>query len=159
QDPSTPCIDKTNCAPGQEVTTAGDDVTDRTCADCADGTYSSEENAEVCVVWTECTAAQLEEQAGTDTTDAVCTDLEVLQVVTGAQHTCVRLNDGHVRCWGAGGQGQLGYGDAADRNAPPAENVGGLGFVTHLAAGENHTCAILQNSRVRCWGAGGDGQL
>jgi len=50
-------------------------------------------------------------------------------------------------------RGQLG-----DGTMTPVP-VRGLGGVSAIAAGDAHTCALLQRGVVRCWGANGDGQL
>ena len=31
--------------------------------------------------------------------------------------------------------------------------------VKQIDAGGNHTCAVLMNNQVRCWGINGDGEL
>jgi alpha-tubulin suppressor-like RCC1 family protein len=87
----------------------------------------------------------------------------VSDVVTGGEHTCVLLRDGNVRCWGRNDEGQLGYGrndDIGDNEIPLATNLNFNGAtVRQLAAGNNHTCALLSNGSVRCWGYNGFGQL
>jgi alpha-tubulin suppressor-like RCC1 family protein len=86
-----------------------------------------------------------------------------LETVTGGTHTCSRFSDGSVRCWGNGASGRLGYGNT--NNLGDDENVGTAGTVdlggnaVQLAAGENHTCALLGGGSVRCWGQNGFGQL
>lgn len=88
---------------------------------------------------------------------------DVLQVATGDAHTCALLVSGNVRCWGGGTLGQLGYGNASnigDDEVPstkPTVDVGGK--VKQVVAGNNHTCALLENGDVRCWGYGEIGQL
>jgi len=42
-------------------------------------------------------------------------------VSTSFGHTCARLDDGAVKCWGANGNGQLGLGDSADRGRNPGQ--------------------------------------
>ncbi len=87
----------------------------------------------------------------------------VQQVVAGQTHACALLTTGVVRCWGTGAAGQLGYGNTTvigDNEAPATAgdvNVGGI--VTQLAAGYNHTCALLSTGAVRCWGDNTQGQL
>jgi alpha-tubulin suppressor-like RCC1 family protein len=87
----------------------------------------------------------------------------VVQLAAGRYHTCALLDDGNVRCWGYNWNGQLGYGHTemiGDDEAPAgvdAVDVGGA--VAQLAAGNSHTCALLENGAVRCWGANGAGQL
>ncbi len=87
--------------------------------------------------------------------------LPVRQLVAGARHNCVLLDDASVRCWGAGQLGELGVPDLIDglvpvqvQGLPGAENP-----VVGLSAGGDHTCAILADSRVVCWGADTAGQL
>ena len=88
-------------------------------------------------------------------------DHTVKSLATGGYHSCAILDDGKLRCWGQGGQGQLGYGtssgifDAADAGNV---DVGNGRTVKAVAAGGFHTCAILDNGKVRCWGQGNYGQ-
>ncbi len=86
-----------------------------------------------------------------------------LAISAGVYHTCALLDGGAVRCWGADDGGQLGYGnkDAIGDDETP----GGYGPVdlvrpaVAISAGADHTCAVLDNGRVRCWGYGAEGQL
>ncbi|MGD9695735.1 MAG: hypothetical protein AB7V42_08755 [Thermoleophilia bacterium] len=85
-----------------------------------------------------------------------------LAVAAGDFHTCAILDDGTVHCWGYGPNGRLGYG-AGDANvysaaAAPALDLGGR-RATAITAGASHTCAILDDGSVRCWGNGNDGRL
>jgi alpha-tubulin suppressor-like RCC1 family protein len=86
-------------------------------------------------------------------------------VTTGDRHTCALLADGAadgvVRCWGKNTDGQLGLGNTVTvgDNEVPTVNVDLGGRATALSAGWNHTCAIVQDVRVRCWGKGDLGQL
>jgi cysteine-rich repeat protein len=87
----------------------------------------------------------------------------VIQIAAGWTHTCARLNTGTVRCWGEGGNGELGYGNTdsiGDNEAPvSAGNVNVGGTVIQIAAGHAYTCALLANGAVRCWGSGSSGKL
>ena len=82
----------------------------------------------------------------------------VTQIDAGEAHTCAVLDTGSVRCWGDGGEGRLGYGNTTnigdDETPASAGNVNVGGTVTQIAAGEVHTCALLDTGDVRCWGAG-----
>jgi alpha-tubulin suppressor-like RCC1 family protein len=96
-------------------------------------------------------------------------DVDVGGLVTalglGASHTCVVLETGAVRCWGSGQDGRLGYGNTSivGKYGPPADagdvSVGGGLAVEQLTSWWAHTCAVLENGAVRCWGAGNYGRL
>ena len=86
-----------------------------------------------------------------------------LAVSAGAGHTCALLDDGSVRCWGYGANGRLGYGSrdsVGDDETPGSLAPVDLGrTATAITVGEAHSCAILDDARVRCWGYAGHGQL
>lgn len=85
-------------------------------------------------------------------------DQPVTALTAGFYHTCARSSQGGALCWGQNSEGQLGDGSTTDRDAPDA--VQGLASgVTALAAGADHTCALLENGEVACWGQNSDGQL
>jgi alpha-tubulin suppressor-like RCC1 family protein len=77
-------------------------------------------------------------------------------IAVGDAHTCALLDSGHVRCWGRGKEGQLGYGrpdNIGDDDTPAtAGDVPLSEAVTAIAAGGNATCALLVSGAVRCWG-------
>ena len=83
----------------------------------------------------------------------------------GSFHACALLDNGQVRCWGLGTLGQLGYGntDTIGDDEPPGSvgtvDLGGGRTARAIAAGNVHTCALLDNGRVRCWGGGASGRL
>lgn len=104
-------------------------------------------------------------QLGDGTTDERLTPAPVVglpngvtSLAAGGQHTCARLQSGAVFCWGANSSGQLGNGGNTASSTPVA--VSGLaGAATALVAGRAHTCALLQNGAVQCWGENLQGQL
>lgn len=77
--------------------------------------------------------------------------LGALGLAAGAGHTCgIFSSEGKVRCWGRNALGQLGNGTKRDSADPvEVENVSGA---VALTAGPSHTCALLDNRSVRCWG-------
>jgi alpha-tubulin suppressor-like RCC1 family protein len=85
----------------------------------------------------------------------------VTQISTGDAHTCALISDGTVTCWGWGAYGQLGTGDTNTSNIPVAVTGGALEnkTVTQITSGSGHTCALISDGTVTCWGAGGNGQL
>src|SRR3546814_20282370 len=42
-------------------------------------------------------------------------------IAAGFTHTCALLDDGSLKCWGAGKDGQLGLGDTTNRGYGPSE--------------------------------------
>lgn len=83
-----------------------------------------------------------------------------VEVAAGAAHACARLDGGAVRCWGDPSEGRLGYGRPLDDGPPAATGDVPLGgHATRVVAGEAHTCALLDDGAVRCWGLGSDGRL
>jgi len=86
-----------------------------------------------------------------------------VQVSVGIYHSCALLTNGQVRCWGYNAYGQLGDGTIDD--SPRAVVVralsgpGPLTGVRQVAVGRYHTCALLTNGQVRCWGHNTAGQL
>ena len=93
--------------------------------------------------------------------------LHPTKIVCGNSHTCALLNNGSVKCWGRNDQGQLGVGTfAAQSNQyawslPPSSNTWTMAgkTATDITAGQDHTCVILNDSKVMCWGLNGDKQL
>jgi len=81
----------------------------------------------------------------------------VTGVSAGGFHSCARLTDGTVRCWGLNEDGQLGNGSTTSSLVPT--QVAGLSGVQTVAAAGYHTCALLQTGAVRCWGYNGSGRL
>ena len=90
------------------------------------------------------------------------TELQVGQLVTGitvgGTHACALVVGGSMRCFGDDGAGQLGDGEGA-LDAGTSHAVVGLISVADIAAGYAHTCAKLEGSAMRCWGANDFGQL
>ena len=82
-------------------------------------------------------------------------------ITTGTGYTCVLLDDDSVKCWGRADYGQLGAGKTEEYNEPNASPIDlGTGITaTAIASGYFHTCAILDNSSIKCWGRNDSGQL
>lgn len=91
-------------------------------------------------------------------TDATTAALSNATLAAGGNHTCVVRFDGTVRCWGQNGSGQLGAASGAAMSAVPLA-VNGVTTATSVSSGWEHSCALLANGTVRCWGRGLEGQL
>ena len=87
-------------------------------------------------------------------------------IAAGGDHTCA-LTAATVKCWGENVAGQLGLGDTADRGDQPDEmgvnlptvDLGPGRTATAITAGGYHTCALLDDATVKCWGDNSAGQL
>jgi alpha-tubulin suppressor-like RCC1 family protein len=83
----------------------------------------------------------------------------IATVAGGWDATCAGLKDGTVQCWGNNTSGQLGVVlSSGDRTSVP-HTVPNLSSVTAVAMGWSHSCALLADRSVKCWGDGSDGQL
>lgn len=101
---------------------------------------------------------EVEGDASTDTATRV--PIRALAVTTGRDQTCALLDDHSVKCWGNNAEGELGLGDTRRRGASasdmgdalPAVDLGTGRTATAISAGRYHTCAILDDGSVKCWG-------
>ena len=81
------------------------------------------------------------------------------KVVLGKEHSCAILDNNTLRCWGNNQYYQLGDGTNTNRKSPVYINVGSGRNVKSLALGGSHTCAILDNNDMKCWGRNNRGQI
>jgi alpha-tubulin suppressor-like RCC1 family protein len=88
------------------------------------------------------------------------TNRYVRQLSTGPEHSCAILDSGELKCWGSGTYGRLGYGDTTGRGMSsntmgtylPAVDLGTNRVAVSVKAGSQHSCALLDNGSVKCWG-------
>lgn len=83
----------------------------------------------------------------------------VVDLAAAGQRTCALLDDGSLWCWGGNTHGELGTGAATISSTVPAPVLGLGADVTSVYLGPMHSCAVLVDGAVRCWGEDGDGQL
>ncbi len=84
-------------------------------------------------------------------------------ISAGNQHTCALLDNASVKCWGSGSSGMLGLGDTNNRGDSANEMGDNLTIVDlgtgrtaiAISASRHHSCALLDNAAVKCWGSGG----
>ena len=79
-------------------------------------------------------------------------------IAAAGEHSCAVLADGTARCWGWNVNGALGDGNLGVDSPVPVPVVG-LTDAVAITGGEAHTCAVLADTTVSCWGANGYGQL
>ena len=89
----------------------------------------------------------------------VATASNVSSISMGIYHTCALLTPSNgLQCWGYNLSGNLGDGTLVSKSVPT--NVSGLAAgVSSIAAGSYHTCALLSDGSVRCWGGGSNGTI
>ena len=93
-------------------------------------------------------------------TSSLGIDRTAVAISSGRVHTCAILDDGSVSCWGSGSQGQLGNGGTSDETTPTSTSSLGIGrTAVAISSGYAHSCAILDDGSVSCWGSGSRGQL
>lgn len=89
-------------------------------------------------------------------------------IFAGYYHVCAILDDDSVKCWGQGAGGATGYGTSTGNigdgpgemgDALPPVDLGTGRTAKTLSLGGWHSCAILDNDMVKCWGFGQYGQL
>jgi alpha-tubulin suppressor-like RCC1 family protein len=82
------------------------------------------------------------------------------EIRSGYQHTCALIDTGSVYCWGRGDYGQVGNGAFSDRYTPTSVSSFGSGrTAVSISSSNHHTCAVLDNGAISCWGRNNYGQL
>ncbi len=74
-------------------------------------------------------------------------------------HTCFRLPDATIRCFGLNAHGKVGNGRSAWPGDVETPVDPGLTRVRSVSTGAYHTCAVLEDGTLRCWGDGTRGGL
>ncbi|MDI3291746.1 DUF4215 domain-containing protein [Polyangium sp. 15x6] len=136
-------IDTDACTSSCQLAVCGDGFVRQGVEECDDGSPTATETCQP-----DCLAAPVELFAGGVT-------------------MCVLFANGRAKCWGANENGQLGLGDKQRRGDNPNEMGNNLPFlglgegrtILSMAPGTVHTCALLDDQTVKCWGGGGAGQV
>lgn len=91
----------------------------------------------------------------------------VVKIAGGRSHFCAITNLGKLKCWGNNSNGQIG----AELGINPGEvngtmgaflpfvNVQGGRTVADISLGNSHTCVLLSDGNIKCWGSNSRGQL
>jgi alpha-tubulin suppressor-like RCC1 family protein len=83
-----------------------------------------------------------------------------IDISSGFAHTCALLDDGSVVCWGYGSNGRLGHGGTNTKSSPfPVSGISATNPTKQITAGYQHTCALMVNGTVQCWGNNAYGEL
>ncbi len=88
---------------------------------------------------------------------------DIVEIAVGQFHNFAIKSDGTVWAWGSNGNGRLGDGTSTSRSTPVQvvgpEEAGVLEGVVHIAAGERHSLAVLENGTAWAWGSSFNGRL
>jgi hypothetical protein len=90
--------------------------------------------------------------------------LTVVDIAIGQWHVCFMYTDGviaqhGVKCVGRNIVRMLGTGATTDPTLTPTDVVGLTSGVVEIEAGMWHSCAIMNDSTMKCWGNSGVGEL
>ena len=81
-----------------------------------------------------------------------------VSIASGYYHSLAVLSDGTIKSWGSDSSGQLGN-DAAYENQPTPVDVAGINNAIAVAAGSDHSLALLADGTIKSWGSDYVGQL
>ena len=74
-------------------------------------------------------------------------------------HSCTIMIDDAIKCWGEAGHGQLGHGVHGGFHSDPIGVASLNGTPVEIAAGFHHTCSIMDDYSLYCWGDNFYGQV
>lgn len=140
----------TPCAPGT-TRLAGDDASgsDTSC----EAVLCAENQRVLDHTCTPCSAG-LTRSAGDDASgeDTSCTRWQTPLYMSDT-HTCAKMQDRTLKCWGRNHVGQLGLGSVEPAEQLTPITVPDLSNVTHASIGANRSCIIVEPGQVKCWGS------
>lgn len=84
-------------------------------------------------------------------------DVGLRDISAGVDHTCAVTTDRTIKCWGQGGNGQLG--DGQDANSSTPVDVIGINNADKVYASNDYSCALLTSGQAKCWGKNSNAQL
>jgi alpha-tubulin suppressor-like RCC1 family protein len=95
-----------------------------------------------------------------------------VQVALGDYHTCARKEDNTIWCWGDNQYGQLGNGAVremdgsamagtagSEMGSPVPTRITADGSWIDITSGNDHTCGLIDDDTLWCWGRNDYGQL
>jgi alpha-tubulin suppressor-like RCC1 family protein len=98
------------------------------------------------------------------------TSTSVISISSGYSFSCAILSTNVTKCFGGNPNGQLGLGNVADTadTSPggttfgaslPAVQLGTNKYAVSITLGHQHSCALLNDASIKCWGDNAYGQL
>ena len=95
--------------------------------------------------------------SSTDPVQALASGAAALALGAGAFHTCARMEDDSLRCWGGNDDGQIGDGSFDNARAPAT--VRPAGSTRRAATSDRFSCSVAADGGVFCWGDNTYGQI
>jgi alpha-tubulin suppressor-like RCC1 family protein len=92
-------------------------------------------------------------------TSSVSLTSQPVAISAGNYHACSLGQSGNVQCWGQNQAGQLGNGTSGADVTTPIGNVPLAGPAIAISSGSYHSCALLNDGNVQCWGQNSGGKL
>jgi alpha-tubulin suppressor-like RCC1 family protein len=136
--------------PGLDLVDTFDVGANRGCARRADGRV-------------ECWELQAAFAGGTSSNPIGLVDLAAaIDVSAGAGFACALLSDGTARCWGSNLKGELGNWAVDGKTTIPSAlpvKVADLTGAVSAVSNYDHTCGIIGDGGMRCWGQSSAGHL
>lgn len=134
-----------------------------------DVTYIAANGYNTCALFTDttvgCWGQQIWGELGYFHTDYAKSTPQLVSAITSGSrvhssnyHSCAIVSGGSIQCWGLGENGKLGNNSSVDQNSPVSV-VGLTAAPTDIRVGWQHSCALLSNSTVECWGSDDYGQM
>lgn len=92
---------------------------------------------------------------------------DAIDVSAGGAHACALMTGGGVKCWGGNYFGQLGNGSLTGPemcgttacSTTPVDVMELSSGVVKVSAGGSHTCALMDDGKIKCWGVNSKGEL
>ena len=75
-----------------------------------------------------------------------------VSIAVGLGHSCAILDSGNTVCWGGNSYGQLGNNQTSSSSPPVYVEFPSGVLATSISAGQDHSCAIMDNGSAMCWG-------
>ncbi len=77
----------------------------------------------------------------------------------GSSHACAVLLDGSVSCWGSNHDGRITGSLQASGIVDEPVRIAGVSRAREVTGGVRHSCALLMDGNVVCWGRNDHGQI
>lgn len=127
------------------------------------GSHCALKNDSTVWCWGAGTAGQLGNSASLDSNTPVqTTGIANAVSLDGSRygaHFCTLLSDYTIKCWGQNDSMQLADTTSTNRNAPIVPTGLPASYsAREISLGASHSCLVLQNSQVYCWGIYSSGQ-